>query len=138
MPHCNKYSWGISYEYLSGLSEPTKFISYYPRKCLKLYVSQTRKVCRYLPLMVNVSSQEFVSILTSIVSLQDPLQYLKNLFRVHSGSFLSYSKKRKISQNDHSLSLVVICCHSLSFAVTRCHSLSLSIRRKTPVPERPF
>ena len=56
-----------------------------------------------------------------------------------SGSLLSYLKKRKISRNGHSLSLVVIrCttrCHSLSFVVTRCttrchslyHSLSLVV-----------
>ena len=35
-PHPEKYSWGISYEYLSGLPEPTKLMSYYLRKCLKL------------------------------------------------------------------------------------------------------
>ena len=59
----------------------------------------------------------------------------KSLSRVHSGGFLSYSKKRKISQNDHSLSLVTISRHSLSFVVTRClslyHSLSLVITRCT-------
>ena len=52
-----------------------------------------------------------------------------------SGRLLSYLKKRKISRNGHSLSLVVIrCttrCHSLSFVVTRCttrcHSLSLVV-----------
>ena len=41
-----------------------------------------------------------------------------------SGGLLSYLKKRKISRNGHSLSLVVIrfitLCHSLSFVVTRC------------------
>ena len=46
-------------------------------------------------------------------------------------------KKRETSQNDHSLSLVVIhcysfsfvviCCHTLSFVVIRCHSLSLVV-----------
>ena len=54
-----------------------------------------------------------------------------------SGRLLSYLKKRKISRNGHSLSLVVIrCttrCHSLSFVVTRCttrcHSLSLVVIR---------
>ena len=48
---------------------------------------------------------------------------------MHSGRFLSYSRKRKISQNDHSLSFVVACCYSLSFVITRCHSLSLVIIR---------
>ena len=104
---------------------------YYLRKCLKLYVSQTRKLSRNLLLTVNVSSQGLVSILNSIVPLQDPLQCLKSLFRVHSGRFLSYPKKRKISQNDHLLSLVVIRCHSLSFVVTRCHSFSLIVSRCT-------
>ena len=42
---------------------------------------------------------------------------------MHSGRFLSYSKKKKISQNDHSLSLIVIRCHSLSLAVSRCITL---------------
>ena len=109
--HPDKYSWEIWYEYLSWLLELTKFMSYYLRKCLKLYVSQTRKLCWYLLLTVHVSSYGLASILTSIVSLWDPLECLKSPFRVHSGRFHSYSKKRKISQNDHSLSLVVICCH---------------------------
>ena len=81
----------------------------------------------YLLLTVNVYSYGLVSILTSIVSLQDPLQWLKSLFRVHSGRLFSYSKKRTITQNDDSLSLVIICCHSLSFDVIRCHSLSLIV-----------
>ena len=46
---------------------------------------------------------------------------------MHSSRSLSYSRKRKISENDHSLSFVVTCCYSLSFVVTRCHSLSLVI-----------
>ena len=91
---------------------------------------------RYHLLTINVSSQGLVSILTSIVSLQDPLQCLKSLFRVHSGRFLSYSKKkkkkkRKISQNNHSLSLVVIRYHSLSFVFTCCYWLSLVVSRCT-------
>ena len=111
-------------------------MSYYLRKCLKMQLSPTRKLSRCLLLTVNVSSQGLVSILTSIVFLQDLLQCLKSLFRVHSGRFLSYSKKRKISQNNHSLSLVIIRCHSLSFVVTRhllsfvvirCHSLPLVV-----------
>ena len=48
-----------------------------------------------------------------------------------SGSLLSYLKKRKISRNGHSLSLVVIRCHSLyhslSLVVIRCHSLYHSL-----------
>ena len=84
----------------------------------------------YLLLTVNVYSYGLVSILTSIVSLQDPLQWLKSLFRVHSGRLFSYSKKRTITQNDDSLSLVIICCHSL-LAVIRCHSLSLIVSHCT-------
>ena len=83
---------------------------------LKLYVLQTRKVSQYLLLTVNVSCQGLVSILTSIVSLQDPLQCLKSLFRVHSGRYFSYSKKGKIAK--------MSTCHSLPLAVplviTRC------------------
>ena len=78
-------------------------------------------------LRFNISSQRLVSTLNSIVSPQDPPQCLKSLFRVHSGRFLSYSRKKKISQNDHSLSLLVICCHSFSFVVIFCHSLSLVV-----------
>ena len=44
---------------------------------------------------------------------------------MHSDSFLSYSKKRKISQNDPSLS--VTRCHSLSLVAIRYHSLSLVV-----------
>ena len=84
---------------------------------------------RYLLLTVNVSCQGLSSILTSIVSLQDLLQCLKNLSRVHSDRFLSYTRKREISQNDQLLSFVVTCCHSLSFAVTRCHSLLFVVYR---------
>ena len=102
---------------------------YYLSKCLNLYVSQTSKLSRYLLFKGNDSSQGLVSILTVIVSLQDPLQCSKSLFRVHSGRFLSYSKKRKISQSDHLLSLAVVRCHSLSFVITRCHSLSLVVTR---------
>ena len=36
-----------------------------------------------------------------------------------------YSKKRKFSRNDHSLSFVVALCHLLSLVVTCCHLLSL-------------
>ena len=99
---------------------------------LKLYVLQTRKVSQYLLLTV-VSCQGLVSILTSIVSLQDPLQCLKSVFRTHSGRYFSYSKKRKNSQNEHLLSLIVICCHSLSFEVIRCLSLYHSLSFVVPL-----
>ena len=91
-------------------------------------------------------SIRLASTLNLIVFLQDPPQYLNSLFRVHSGRFLSNTRKRKISQNDHSLSLVVtrrslsfvvILCHLLSLVAllvvtcctTRCHSLSLVVAR---------
>ena len=49
---------------------------------------------------------------------------MKSLFTEHVGRFLSYSRKKKIRQNDYSLSLAVICCLSLSLVVplivTRC------------------
>ena len=55
-----------------------------------------------------------------------------------SGRLLSYLKKRKLSRNGHSLTLVVIVvplivthCHSLSLILTgcttRCHSFSLDV-----------
>ena len=90
----------------------------------------------YLLLTVNVYSYGLVSILTSIVSLQDPLQCLKSLFRVHSGRLFSYSKKRTITQNDarcHSLSFVVTRCHSMSFVVTHCLSLYHSLLLVVPL-----
>ena len=113
-------------------------MSYCLRKCLKLYVSQTRKLSRYLLVMVNVSSNRLIFILTSIAS-QDLLQCLKSLFRLHNGSFLSYSKKKgklvKMTTLCLLLSLVVSHCttrchllyHPLSFVVTRCHLLSLVV-----------
>ena len=95
-----------------------------------------KKNSRFLLLTVNISSQGLVSTLNSIVSLQDPPQCLKSLFRVHRGRFLSYSKKVKLAKMTtrchslsfavtlcHWLSLVVICCQSLSFVVIRCLSL---------------
>ena len=111
------------------------FVSYYFRKFLKLFVSQTRKLSRFLLLTVNISPQGLVFTLNSIVSLQDPPQCLRSLFSVHSDRVLSHQRKRKISQNDHSLSLVVIRCHSLSLVVppdvtrctTRCHPLSFVV-----------
>ena len=78
-PHSDKCSWEISYEYLSGWPEPTKEESL-GNACailsskifnLKLFVSQTKKLSQFLLLTVNISSQEFVSTLNSIVSLQD-------------------------------------------------------------------
>ena len=92
-----------------------------------MYVSQARKLSRYLLLAVNVSSWQLISVIISIVSIQDPVHCLKGLFRVHSGRFLSYLKKRKISQKNHSLSFVVTFCHLLSFVVIRCRSLSLIV-----------
>ena len=96
---------------------------------MKLCVSQTRKLCWYLLLTVHVSSFGLASILTSIVSLEDPLECLKSLFRVHSGRFHSYSKKKKeklakMTTHCHLLSFVVIYSCLLWFVVT-CHLLSL-------------
>ena len=61
---------------------------------------------------------------------QSVFKILFNFHRVSLGC-LSYSKKRKINQNNHSLSLVVICCHSLSLVFTRFHSSSLVVSRCT-------
>ena len=131
------YSWEISLgnltnEHLSRLPEPTKFMPYYLRKCLKLYLSQTRKLSRYLFLTVNDSSYGLVSILNSIVSLHDPLQCLKSLFRMHSVRFLSYSKKGKSAKMTtccRSLSFAFTCCHLFSLVVNRCHLLSFVVKR---------
>ena len=127
------------------------FVPYYLHNFLRLYGLQTRKLSQFLLITVNIFSQALVSALNSIVLLQGPNQGLRVLFKVLSGRFLFYQKQRKISQNDHSLSLVVILCHmlyhslflvvpviaipchSLPFVVTscatRCHSLwhSLSL-----------
>ena len=93
----------------------------------KVVCITNKKLTRFLLLTVNISSWGLVSTLNSIVSLQDHPRCFKSLFRTNNGRFLSYSRKRKISQHSHSLSLVVIHCHSLSFVVTRCHSLSLVV-----------
>ena len=50
------------------------------------------------------------------------LNVWKVRFRMQSGRFVSYSKRRNISQNDHSV-------FSLSFVVTLCHSLLLVVSR---------
>ena len=115
----------------------------------KVYVSQTRKLSRYQLLTVNVSYQGFNSILTSKVSLQDPLQCLKTLQSAQWQVSLLFEKKGKLAKmatrchshslslvvTRHSLSLVVIYCHSLPFVVTRClslyHSLSFVVTRTT-------
>ena len=114
-------------------------MSYYLRKCLKLYVSQTRQLSRYLILTVNVSSQGLVSVLTSIVSLQDPLQYQRvSLGCIVVGSSLSRKKGRLAKMTTllcHSLLFLVTCCHSISLGVSRCitrcqqlyHSLSFVV-----------
>ena len=41
---------------------------------------------------------------------------------MHSGRFLSYSRKKKTAK-------MTTCCHSLSFVVTRCHLLSIVVIR---------
>ena len=50
---------------------------------------------------------------------------------MQSSRFLNHSNKRKISQNDHLVSLVLIHCHSLPLGVflcsTRCHLFCYSI-----------
>ena len=132
--------------YQNGLNRPRK--KFLGHACVILS-SEIFKFLRIINkklspfLLLTVFSQGLVSTLNLIVFIQDPPQCLKSFFRMHSDSFLSYSKKRKISQNDpslsvtrcHSLSLDVICCtthcHSLSLVLIRCqslyHSLSLDI-----------
>ena len=101
-------------------------MSYYLQKCLKLFVSQTRKLPRCLLLTVNVSSYGLVSILTSIVALQDPLRRLKSLFRVHTLLLKKNGKLAKMTTRCHS-SFLVTRCHFLSLDVTRFHSLSFVV-----------
>ena len=93
---------------------------YYLRKYLKLHVSQTRKLSRYLLLTVNDSSQGFVFILTSIVSLQGHLQCLKSLQGAQWQVPLLFEKKGKLAK-------MTICCHSLSFFVTYCRHFLLLV-----------
>ena len=102
-----------------------------------MYQEQKNCFDWFLLLTVNISFQGLISTLNSIVSLQDHPWCLTSFLRMHSSRFLSYSRKRKISQNDHSLSLVIVRCYSLSLVVppvvtrctTRCHSLSLVVIR---------
>ena len=80
------------------------------------------------------------SVFNSICSLnRSPQDLWPSFYRVLSDRFLSYSKERKFSRSDHSLSFVVTRCstrchslyHSLTLNVirfiTRCHSLSLVV-----------
>ena len=100
------------------------FGSYCLQKFLNLCVSRTRKLSQFLFFTVITSSQGFASGLSSIVSLQDPLKCLKSSLQGAQWQVSVLFEKRKMSQNDHQLSLVVIHCHSLSpdvpLVVTRC------------------
>ena len=104
------------------------FVSHCVLKILKLYVSQTKNLSQFLLFMVNISSYGLAYTLNSIVPLHDPPQYLKRVFRVHSDKFPSYSKKRKISHNYHSLSLIVTRCDLLLLVFIRYHQLSFVVR----------
>ena len=90
-------------------------------KCLKLQVSQTRKLntC-FLRLMFH---------------FRGLFLFFNSLYPTSSSMFIEslqgaqwqvpvLLKKRKVSQNDHLLSFVA---HLLSFVVTRCHSLPLVV-----------
>ena len=74
---------------------------------------------------------QWVSSISSIVSFKIILNVERVFFSMQSSRFLNHSSKRKISQNDHSLSLVLVHCHSLPLGVflcsTRCHSVYYSI-----------
>ena len=99
-------------------------MSYYFRKCIKLYVLQTRKLSPYLLCgYCFFLGACFYSYFNSLSS-RSFLMFKESLFGAQWKVPLLFRKK-KISQNDHSKSLVVIRCHLLSFVVTRCHSLSI-------------
>ena len=104
------------------------------------------------PIFKKICKQLLLQFLLLTVKIYQPLPSALNsiyLFSSRSSSkfkefslgcsvlrLLSYSEKRRISRNSHSLSsLVVIRCHwfyhSLSFVVTRCHSLSFFVTRCT-------
>ena len=85
----------------------------------------------FLRLMFLLRSLFLVLIELSLFKIL--LNVYRALSRVHSGMFLSYSKKRKNSQNEHLLSLIVIRCHSLSFEVIRCLSLYHSLSFVVPL-----
>ena len=110
------------------------FVSYYLHKFLR--ASIFNKICKqlllqFLLLTVNIFSQELLFALNSVslFSSRSCLRFkefpLESL--VVDSSLIR--KKRRISRNGHSLSLVVplvlTCC------VTRCHSLSLVVTRCT-------
>ena len=123
----DKYSWGwgISYEDSSAWLEPTK--GKIARSCLchtiftnfqsYLYHKQ-KKLSRFLLLTIFLLRGLFLLLIQqSLFNIL--LNVLRVLFRVHSGRFLSYSKKKENKPNDHLLWLVVIRCQSLSFFITR-------------------
>ena len=92
-------------------------------KFLKLHVSQT---CFLL----------LIFLLRGLFVLNRCFSRFSSMFKAFSlgclvvGSWL-IRKKRKISRNDHSLLLVVICCHSLyhslPFVITCSHLLSFVV-----------
>ena len=115
-----------------GCQNRLSFMSYYLRECLKLYVSQIRKLSQYLLLTVNVNSQRLASILTSKVSLQDSLQCLRSTLLGTQWQYFYLKKGKLVKINTpvtlcHLLSLVVIRC------TTRCHSLYHSLSLVEPL-----
>ena len=125
-------------------------MSYNLRKCLKLYVSQTRKFsipasygqCFFLGAC-------FYSYFNSLSSISSSMfkECFSGCIAVGSSLIRRKGKLDKMTTRCHSLSriitrclslslvvpLVVIRCHSLSFVVTRCttrcHLLSLAVTR---------
>ena len=94
-----------------------------------------KKICKQLLLQfllpnVKIFTQGLPSALNSIsfFSSRSFSKFKEFSLGCSVGRLFSYSKKRRISQNGYSLSLVVMRCrllyHSLSFVLTRCHSLS--------------
>ena len=97
----------------------------------KIVCITNKKMSQFLVLTVYISSKGLVSLLTELCLSQIIFNIQRVFFRVLSGRFLSYLKKRKISQNDHLLLLIIIHCHLLLFVATRCiswyHSLPLVV-----------
>ena len=124
-----------------GYASWSMFVSYYLHKFLKLYVSQTKNCLNSCFFLLIFLFRSLFLLLIQQLLFKVFFKVSRLIFRVLSGRFLSYSRKRKVSGTNHQLSLVVTrfttCCatrcNSFSFVVTscttRCHLLSLVVNR---------
>ena len=115
------------------------FVSYYLHKFLKLYVSQTKNCLNSCFFLLIFLFRSLFLLLIQQLLFKVFFKVSRLIFRVLIGGFLFYSRKRKVSGNNHQLSLVlplvvpldVIRFHLSSLVVllvaTCCHPSSIVI-----------